>query len=164
MRKRISKTAMFLTCFMVLAGLNALARVEASGHTAVGTWKLDVRQSSYHNMPAPRFEQLIITTDDPNATKWTLKGVGDDGKSYLYSYDGPIDGKQHPMLANGGPQSVAYTRTANGVQWTIKDKSGAIVERATGEVSPNGKVLTIKGISHGPAGDGSYTSVFLRLQ
>lgn len=160
-KRGISGVLLAVACCVVWATV-ALA---VSGKTAVGTWKLDLKKSSYQNMPAPKFEQLVILTDDQNSTKWSLKGIGADGKSYISSYDGPIDGKDHPMMSSESGSAVAYTRVASGgLQWTVKDKSGAVIETGSGELSPDGNTLTLKGTTRGPSGRSEFTSVFLRSQ
>jgi hypothetical protein len=160
---RLTKLTM-VACLLVLTSISLFARVEVTGQSAVGMWRLDVGRSSYQNMPAPKFEQLVITTDEPKSTKWNIKQITPDGKSNILSYDGPVDSKFHPMMSSEAGATVAYTRTASGMQWTVKDKNGAVVETATGKVAPDGKTLTIKGTSQGPNGKGEFTAVYSRVQ
>jgi hypothetical protein len=149
---------------LALAAVNAAARVEASAKSSVGTWKLDVSRSSFQNTSAPKFEQLVITADTPELLKWSLKGVEADGKSYFSSYDGPTDGKDHRLMSNEAASVIAYTRTANGLNWVIKDKNGAVIETAGGQLSPDGNTLILKGTTEGPKGKSSFVSVFTRAQ
>ncbi|MGA2905863.1 MAG: hypothetical protein ABSD98_18715 [Candidatus Korobacteraceae bacterium] len=148
-------------CLLTLAAVDASA---ATSRSTVGTWKLDVAKSSYGNMPAPKFEQLVIMTDKADALKWNLKGLSADGKSFVSLYDGPIDGNYHPLTSNRTGSTVAYTRTASGVQWTTKDKSGAVIETGSGQLSSAGDTLTIKGTVMGPGGEQDFISVFQRVQ
>jgi hypothetical protein len=149
---------------LVLTAVNAAGRVEVSAKSSVGTWKLDISKSSYQNMAAPKFEQLVVTVDTPQSLKWSLKGVEADGKSYFSSYDGPTDGKDHRLISNEAASAIAYTRTANSLNWVIKDKSGAVIETAGGQLSPDGNTLILKGITEGPKGKSSFVSVFTRAQ
>jgi hypothetical protein len=151
-------------CLLTWASLGAFGWVEGSTHSAVGTWKLDPARSSAGNMPLPKFEQLVITTDDPNAMKWSVKVVSADGKSSIESYDGPTDGKDHPMMSSNGASTIAYNRTSDGVQWVMKDRTGATIEAASGELSADGKTLTIKGELHVPKGTVNFVSVYNRVQ
>ena len=165
MGSRMSRSLVITGCLLVLSALSAFARVDATPQSAVGKWKLDVSRSSYQNMPAPKFEQLVIITDEPKAIKWNMNGAGSDGKSYMFSYDGPVDGKDHALMSGTGAGSVAYTRpAAGGLQWTMKDKAGAVTENASAHISPNGRTLTVKGTTQGPNGKGAFTSVFLRVE
>src|SRR5450755_2482097 len=112
MRRNICAGILAVTCLLVLAGAMASA-AERSNQSAVGTWTLDAKKSSYGSMAAPKFEQLVITTDNPDALKWRMTGAGTDGQTYTSSYDGPIDSKDHPMISSEAHSSIAYTRTAS---------------------------------------------------
>lgn len=164
MKNRNLFFAVATLCLLTLTCLSAFGWVQGSAQSAVGTWRLDPARSSMGNMPLPKFEQLVITTDEPNALKWSVKLVSADGKSTIESYDGPIDGKDHPMMTSEGGSTIAYNRTSNGVQWVIKDRTGATLEIAGGQVSSDGKTLTIKGEAHLPKGTVNFVSVYSRVQ
>ena len=149
------------TCLLIMTALNAGAWADKS---AVGTWKLDAAKSNYGNMPAPKFEQMVVTVDTPESLKWSLKGVGADGKSYISSYDGPTDSKFHAMLSSEGSKTVAYTRTGSNLSWIVKDKSGAIIETGSGQLSADGNTLTLSGAMQGQKGKSAFVSVFNRAQ
>ena len=162
MRKRAYAVMAFTATLLLLMGVSAFAKMGDQTQSAVGTWKLDAKKSSYGNMPAPKFEQLVVMEDKPDSLKWNLKGATVDGKTYISSYDGPIDGKDHPLLSNEAASTVAYTRTASGVQWVTKNKSGAVIETGSSQLSPDGHMLTLKGTAQGPNGKVNFTSVFGR--
>ena len=151
-----------LIALCLLLSLTALA----ANNSAVGTWKLDPTRSSFQGQPLPKFEQLVVTTDAPGALKWTMTGATMDGKTYTDSYDGPIDGKHHPLKGMTPGSTIAYTRAANGdVSWTVNDKTGAVVETASGHLSEDGNTLTLKGTAKGPSGKKvNFVSVFTRTQ
>ena len=111
MGRKMFRTLMVALCLLALAAVNASA---ATSRSAVGTWKLDVSKSSYGNMPAPKFEKLVVTTDKPGAVKWILTGASADGKTYVSMYDGPIDGNDRPFGDSTAGNNIAYTRTASG--------------------------------------------------
>jgi hypothetical protein len=164
MSRKIRLAMLVGWCVVILAGTMASA-AERANQSAVGTWTLDVNKSSYGKMPAPKFEQLVITTDAADALKWSLMGAEPDGKSYTSSYDGPIDSKDHPMTSSEAGSTIAYTRTASGgVRWVVKDKSGATVETATGQLSPNGQTMTIKGTTTTANGKEQFVSIFDKVK
>ena len=163
MRSRTLRTVMIGLVALLGAGIG-FAKDAHAGQSAVGTWKLNVHKSSFGDMTAPKFEQLAIMTDEPNAVKWSLKGITADGKSYIASYDGPVDGQDHHMMSNEAASTVAYTRTGSTLQWVTKDKSGTVIETASGMLSPDGKTLTLKGTVQGPKGASNFVSVFDRVQ
>jgi hypothetical protein len=161
MSKRAFAIVITGICLLTMTALNAAAWEDRS---AAGTWKLDLAKSSYGNMPAPKFEQLVVTSDAADSLKWNLKGVGADGKSYISSYDGPTDGKFHAMLSSEGSNTIAYTRKDSGMSWIVKNKGGQIIETASGQLSPDGNTLTISGAMQGPQGKSAFVSVFNRTQ
>src|SRR5271166_5630684 len=108
MREKVDMSRRILTAMVValLLALCVVAFAASSGKSSVGTWKLDLSQSSYKGttkgMTTPTFEQLVVTTDEPGALKWNLVGAGADGTSWTSSYDGPIDGKYHRVVRGDG--------------------------------------------------------------
>jgi len=150
-----------LICWLTLCAVAGFAATERS---AVGTWKLDPAKSSYANMPAPKYEQLVVKTDEPGALKWTLLGAASNGVSYTSSYDGPVDGQYHPIASSEAADTIAYTRMANGgVKWTMKDKAGKVMETGSSHLSADGTTLTVKGTVEGLKGKSDFVSVFTRM-
>lgn len=148
-------------CLLTLAVI--VAEAETS-RTAQGTWKLDVSKSSYEKMQAPKYEKLVVMTDKPDAIKWLLTGAAADGKSYVLSYDGPVDGQARPFGNSEIGNTIAYTRSAGGLGWTVKDKSGAVLETGISQLSADGNKLILKGTTQQPSGKANYLSVFDRVQ
>ena len=133
--------------------------------SAVGTWQLDATKSSYGKMmPAPKFEQLVITIDDGDSYKWSLVGTEGHGVTFSKSYDGPVDGSDHPMTSSESASVIAYTRTASGgLRWVVKDRGGTVIETASRWVSPDGKTMTIKGTANF-SGGAAFISVFDKVK
>lgn len=153
-----------VTMGLCLLLFTAVAVATASSRSTTGTWKLNLAKSSYGKMPAPKFEQLVVTTDQPNAVAWKLTGASADGKTYISMYNGPIDGNYHPMTSSETGDTVAYTRTSSGIKWVTKDKKGTVISQGINELSADGKTLVIKGTAQGPSGWESFVSVFEREQ
>ncbi len=161
MNERILRVTLFLS-LLLLCALTVLA--ESPGKSAVGNWRLDLSQSSYGKAPAPKFEKLNIITDAPTATKWMITGATADGKTFTVSYDGPIDGRFHPLISNDGA-TVAYQRVARGpLSWTVKDKDGNVIETAVGRLSPDGETLTLTGTRTSQRGSADFVAVYSRIQ
>lgn len=155
----------------ILIGLSALLcaismwAAPASGNSATGRWKLEVSKSSYGSMPSPKMEVMAVTRDEATSLAWKLTGASTDGKSYVMSYNGPIDGKYHAMDSTEmGGSTVAYRRMGSNVSWTMKNKEGQVVETGRSEISPDGNTLTLKGMVEGPKGKENFVSVFQRVQ
>ena len=160
MGRRILAIVMTALCLTFLA-VNAGA---ATGKSAVGTWKLDVGKSSYEKMAPPKGEKLVVMSDKPDAVKWLLTGASADGKTYVSMYDGPVDNRAHPYGNSALGNTISYMRSPSGLEWTIKDKNGAIIETGVGHVSEDGNTLTIKGTTVTPNGKANFVSVFDRVQ
>jgi len=95
---------------MLLLVMIALRAVAAEENSAVGTWKLNLRRSTFTNMPVPMAEMLMVSTDTETALKWSLTEAAADGKSYHQSFDGAIDGKYHTMTGSRMGSTIAFTR------------------------------------------------------
>jgi hypothetical protein len=161
MRKSLLATLITVSLLTVFA----IVATAATSRSAAGTWKLDVAKSSFRNMPAPKAEQLVVTTDEPTMLKWRLIGASPDGKTYTSSYDGPIDGKEHPLMSSEAGSMIAYARTADGgVKWTLKDKNGAVIETGSSRLSADGSTLTLRGTTQGASGKADFISVFARVE
>ncbi len=164
MGSRIRVAMLMSACVVIFATLTGSA-AERSYQSAIGTWKLDVAKSSYGKMmPAPQFEQLVITGDNVETYKWSLVGTEGHGTTFASSYDGPIDGQDHPIKSSEGASMIAYTRTSSGgLRWVVKDQGGTVIEKATRWLSPDGKTLTVKGTANF-SGGALFISVFEKVK
>ena len=160
MGRRIIAIVIGTLCLTILA----FSAGAATAKSAVGTWKLNVAKSSYENIPAPKGEKLMVMTDKPDAIKWLLTGASADGKTYISSYEGPVDNKARPYGNSAVGNTIAYMRSPSGLEWTVKDKNGAVIETGVGHVSEDGNTLTIKGTVATANGKGNFVSVFDRVQ
>jgi len=161
MSRKVLLPTLVASLLLSLGAVAAFARAT----NALGSWNLDLKKSSYGSVPAPKSEEMTITTDTRDALAWSLKGMTADGKSYTESYDGPIDGQYHPLASDEGGMTVAYTRAPKGnVTWTIKDKTGTVFETGSAMVSANGKTLKLKGTMQGPNGKSNFVSVYKKAQ
>ncbi len=162
MGNKINRILIAGLCMLMLAAVDASA---ASSRSAVGSWKLNVAQSSYGKMPAPKAEVLVIAVDKPDALQWKLTGASADGKTYFSYYNGAVDSQYHPMGSSESGDTVAYLRTYYGdVKWTVKYKNGKVIETGASQLSANGDTLTLKGTVEGANGKENFVSVFERTQ
>jgi len=149
---------------MLLLVMIALSAAAAEVNSAVGTWKLNLRKSTFTNMPAPVAEMLIVSTDTETALKWSLTEAEADGKSYHQSFDGAIDGNYHAMTGSRMESTIAYARNPlGGLNWVVKDKNGITIETGTGALSSDGRTLHLKGTIKTAQGDASFDSVYDRV-
>ena len=137
--------------------------VSASDHSAVGTWKLDTGKSSYGTLPAPKYEQLVITTDTPETLAWKLTGAGADGKTFTMSFDGPTNGTFQPIVGSLADHEISYTRIpGGGVTFSVRTKTGYVFETGTSHLSADGNTLTRSGTVQGREGKTEFVSVYSR--
>lgn len=87
---------------MLLSASLALAQTNASKASAVGTWKMDLKQSTFGSEPPPRSVTLNIVKDTPEASAWRVDVVDTAGKSVSYSWSGPVDGTLQPLKGADG--------------------------------------------------------------
>ena len=87
---------------MLLNASLALAQTNASKTSAVGTWTMDLKQSTFGSEPPPRSVTLNIVKDTPEASAWRVDVVDAAGKSVSYSWSGPVDGTLQPLKGADG--------------------------------------------------------------
>ena len=87
---------------VLLSASLALAQTNASKASAVGTWQMDLKQSTFGSEPPPKSITLNITKDTPDASAWRVDVVDTAGKSVSYSWSGPVDGTLQPLKGADG--------------------------------------------------------------
>jgi hypothetical protein len=124
----------------------------------VGTWNLNVAKSAFGKTPAlyiPKSETLVIlagNSDDDR--KFTLRGIGANGKPFQMSFDGAADDEPHPTPGGG---SLAYLKSGG---WVVRDKNDSVVETGTSSISDDGKTLTNSAVHKTPGGDVNTTLIY----
>jgi hypothetical protein len=124
----------------------------------VGTWNLNVAKSEFGRTPAlyiPKSETLVILAGNSDYDrKFTLRGIGANGKPFQMSFDGAADDKPHPTPGGG---SLAYLRSGG---WVVRDKNGSVVETGTSSISDDGKTLANTAVHKTPGGDVNTTLIY----
>jgi hypothetical protein len=87
---------------VVLNASLAIAQTNASKPSAVGTWKMDLKQSTFGSEAPPKSVTLNILKDTPDASTWRVDVVDDKGQSHSYSWSGPTDGSMQDLKAADG--------------------------------------------------------------
>lgn len=156
--RRNCRALLFLAFWLIVA---ASLTAYAADRSAVGTWKLDTSKSSYGTLPAPKYEQLVITTDNSETLAWKLTGAMADGKTFTVSFDGPIDGRYHPIVGGKDDHEIAYTRIPEGgMKWSVRTKSGFVFETGTSHLSADDNTLTRTGTVQTRQGRSEFVSVY----
>ena len=87
---------------VVLNASLAMAQTNASKASAVGTWKMDLKQSTFGSEAPPKSVTLNILKDTPDASAWRVDVVDDKGQSHSYSWSGPTDGTMQDLKTPDG--------------------------------------------------------------
>ena len=134
---------LFLILFVLLAASLLAERNTADSRTISGKWKFNLSSSNMANVPVPRDATLVVSVHE-NRLLWRETGVAANGIHFDEMFDGPIDGRPHPLKGTSHV-TIAFHR----------DK-GAIVGRWKGEgkrlsiakVSQDGRSLTVENMSN----------------
>ena len=149
-----------LTAICVLFGVSTWAQTK---HSQVGTWNLDIAQSTFGSEPAPESITVVILKDTPQLLSWRVREVDEKGKVFAYSWSGPADGSMHPVMSDGkeiGKQSAKredggaldrHGEEPDGTVFDARDKlsddGNTILEEVT-EKSKDGKETKTKTVYH----------------
>ena len=82
MQKNV-KTATIIA--VLLHASLAVAQTKTAKPSAMGVWKMDVKQSKFGSQPPPKSGMLTILTDTPDAMAWRYEEVDATGKSSTLS-------------------------------------------------------------------------------
>ena len=98
----LRKVSTSVVVVILLNASIAFAQTNGSKASAVGTWKLDLKQSTFGAAPPPKSVTLNITKDTPDASAWRVDIIDTAGKSVSYSWSGPTDGTLQPLKGADG--------------------------------------------------------------
>jgi hypothetical protein len=116
----------------------------------VGTWKLNVAQSTWGKVPAPKESTLVVLQDNAMGLKWTGSGVSAEGDSFSFSFDGVVDRKDYPMKSPNNEAVIGFTRAYSSIDGTLRaidKKNSSVLQSSTTTVSHDGRTMTIKFVS-----------------
>jgi hypothetical protein len=135
-----------MSAICLFAALTSVASGQSD--VRIGTWELDLGQSTFNPGPAPRRQTLTYGSTERGL--WALlQGIDATGKpinpdtSNMAIY---FDGKDHPTplaLPQATYDSSAWTRLGANKYEVIRKKAGKTVLTSTNVVSKDGKTMTI---------------------
>lgn len=92
------RSILWTTAICVFFGISAWGQ---SKHSQVGTWHVDIAQSTFGSESVPKSITVVILKDTPQLLSWRVDGIDRNGKAFAYSWSGPPDGTMHPVMQNG---------------------------------------------------------------
>jgi hypothetical protein len=105
-----------------------------------GSWKLNVEQSTYVGLPAPKSLILTWTGEGQNFTD-TAEGVDAQGQATHVVFRHIYDGMPHPTTGSPDYDSTTYTRIGNTIN-SVRFRAGKPVEVGQAVIAP-GKTYTL---------------------
>ena len=144
------------------------ASAMAQNRTFIGSWKLDLSQSSAEGQDPSNPPQSIIGTyskDSPEFGSWCVRIVDHDGNESSFCWSGPEDGSLHPVKDSSGnvllmesmrkqPDGTTHRHgehAPNGSSWDmvdrISDDGNTMVSEGTA-VGKDGKETKMKLVYH----------------
>ena len=116
----------------------------AQGEARVGTWELNLANSTFSPGPPPKKQTLTFQAAGP---QWIalLQGIDASGKPINPDMNDlaiNFDGKDHPT-ATVNYDTTAWKRISADKYEVIRKKAGKIVLTSTNVVSQDGKTMTI---------------------
>ncbi len=140
----------------------ALAVAAFGADNSVGTWKLNVDQSTYTPAPFPVKSLTTVREASDGGVKVTTTGETAGGAPINASYTAKYGGPPATITGTGSPYDTISLQRVNANRFTDERKKTGGPYKATGhtEISNGGKTMTTttKGIN----GDGkAFTSKFV---
>jgi hypothetical protein len=141
----------FILTLCVIAGLISVAG--AQGESRVGTWELNLAQSTFSPDPPPKRQTLTFQAAGP---QWIalLQGIDATGKPINPDMNNlaiTFDGRDHPTPTLDYETTAWKVIDANQYQ-VIRKKAGKVVMTSTNVLSTTSKTMTITTTGHNAAG------------
>jgi len=128
--------------FVVAAVLLPLMSCGAKSSGLSGNWTLNVAKSKWGKVNKPTTVTLEIQHNEP-ALKYSGVVVDSNGDGRDFSFDGAIDGREHPVHGAFADGTIVFQRKANNViASTFRSNDNLLSETAETSVSADGKTLT----------------------
>jgi len=142
-----------------LFSMASVAQTEATDtNPLLGSWTLNVAESSINYAPLPRSENRTYEALSNNGMTFSVEGIDGAGDPYAYGSTAAVDGKEYAMPGTGtrnGGDTVSWRLVNPNTVDAVVKKDGEIVNAARLSVSSDGMVLTIT--ENGTASDGTPT-------
>ena len=138
----MKKHALIILLLSSLLTMDACKKQEKA-NPWVGVWKLDLSRSKLNE--APKQESMQIDAANHDSLKYSIRGVSDEGKEYVESYDGKPDGTAYPVIVNGKALGkIAFRWQSDRICTAQGTGPGGSTLIETAVLSDDGQIITIK--------------------
>ena len=137
--KHLKRTVVF-ACLAAAVGLLPPSAF-AQANPRIGTWTLDLNQSTFQQGQAPGSETRTYLATDDGGLQLAADVVLPSGTKQPTGYRAKYDGKDHPYSGAAG-DTIAITGDGWTSDSTIKMR-GKVVQTTHSVVSKDGKTLTL---------------------
>jgi hypothetical protein len=161
MNKECSMRRWPLVFLLLVTALSALAQSGAASPAGsinpadiVGTWELNLHNSSLGNLPPPKSATINVLRYDENGMQWTAQETDENGNTIKEAWQGALDGLPAPATRTDEAVHYAFQQTGEGVNYAFQQTDEGILEVTTfpdgtritslGTVSSDGRTLTLK--------------------
>lgn len=141
----------------VVAALALATIAGAQSDLRIGTWSLNVVKSKYTPGPSPSSETRTYTAQG-GALQVTIESIDPKGNRASLRYTAGDDGKDYPMTGLSFANAVSMKRIDPRNFEVDTKKDGKIIGTTLGEISQDGKTLTLTSKMANPAG-GTITNI-----
>ena len=151
-----------LVALPILVGSLANAQNTTPDALWGGTWNLNVAASKLHQ-PAVKSEtsRVETPTTTTRTVKYTLSGVGADGKPLNVTFDGVADGKPYPVMSNGQQAATVVWHRQSSTRYSAEETfPDGTKNSVTFVMAPSGKQFTGQSHVTGPSGTYDETTVW----
>jgi hypothetical protein len=129
--------------FIVVAWLASAPVLRAQDDPLIGRWTLNVAQSRYEPVPAPRSETRVYEAFGGvgKGIKATFKRVDSAGRKVTITFSAMYDGKDYKY---SGPDadSISLSHPDPNTLSAILKRNGHVVQRTHAVISPDGRTRT----------------------
>lgn len=117
----------------------------ASGSAAdpvVGTWELDVEQSSYQPGPGPVSETRIYEAT-PEGVKVTIRSTRANGETTVIEHPANFDGKDYPLTGSNRISAISLTKIDDYRSQAVLKHGKLLIGTAKRTVAEDGKTMRV---------------------
>ena|SRR5579859_3673986 len=142
---RIGKAMRQLSAILLLAELSTQAFAQDGMKLKFGTWKLNLKKSTFASGSKPRSDTRIYEDRGDGVIMSTHTTVDQDGREALTIYVAKFDDKEYPVITKGSSafSFITFHKVDEHSESFVLTRDGKIAVRGTTTISKDGKTMTM---------------------